>query len=71
MSVDRPDYSVSCQAAIVLGRRYTSLLFGVKAADPASFAGVVAILPSVALAASYVPAVRATRVDPVVVLRSE
>ena len=63
--------AIGIPIALVLGRLYTSLLFGVTAADPVNFLGVVAILSSVALAASYVPAVRATRVDPIVVLRSE
>jgi putative ABC transport system permease protein len=63
--------AVGIPFAVLLGRLYTILLFGVNAADPANFAGVIAILSAVALAASYVPAVRATRVDPIVVLRSE
>src|SRR5262249_17454972 len=58
-------------ASTIVGRLYASLLFGVQPADAATFAGVVAILSTVALAATYVPALRATRVDPIVVLRSE
>ncbi|HTS30000.1 MAG TPA: ABC transporter permease [Bryobacteraceae bacterium] len=63
--------AVGIPAAAALGRLYASLLFGVTPADPATMAGVAALLSLVALAASYVPAARATRVDPVVVLRSE
>ena len=49
----------------------SSLLFNVKATDPATFAIVALILMAVALVASFVPAYRATRVDPVNALRQE
>ncbi|MEO8076067.1 MAG: hypothetical protein ABI818_07040 [Acidobacteriota bacterium] len=49
----------------------TSLLFDTKPGDPATFALVPVILSAVAAIASYVPGRRATRVDPVVALRSE
>jgi ABC-type lipoprotein release transport system permease subunit len=48
-----------------------ALLFGVSASDPATLAGVTALVTVVAAAASLVPAVRATRVDPLTVLRDE
>ena len=66
-------------AGVVLGvigaaattRVMTTLLFGVTPTDPSTFASIAGILMATALAGSYVPARRATRVDPMATLRSE
>ena len=58
-------------AAWALARGMSSLLFGVSAADPLTYAGVCAALAAAAAVASYVPARRATAVDPVDALRAD
>jgi len=58
-------------AAIALTRLMTSLLFEVSAVDPLTYVAVCASLAAAALLASYLPALRATMVNPVTALRAE
>jgi ABC-type antimicrobial peptide transport system permease subunit len=62
---------IGIPAAIAVSRLLTSLLFGVRATDPAVFASVAFLVTTVALAACWIPAWRATRVAPTEALRAE
>ncbi len=63
--------AIGAGASWVLAQGASGLLFGVSATDPATFAGMLIVLTVVAMVAGYLPARRASRIDPMVALRSE
>jgi putative ABC transport system permease protein len=63
--------AIGCVCALPASRTLAGLLFSTSATDPMTFAVVIILLIAVAVVASLVPAVRATRIDPIAALRSE
>jgi len=62
---------IGIAGALVLTRAMQSMLFGISATDPIALLAVALLLGLAALLASYLPARRATKVDPIVALRHE
>jgi predicted permease len=62
---------IGLASASVLTRVMASLLFGISATDPATFASICVVMVGVAALANYIPALRATKVDPIVALQAQ
>lgn len=62
---------IGIPSALLASRLFSSMLFGLKGTDPASMLIVIAVLLAITLLASYIPARRATKVDPMIALRYE
>ncbi|HEY4677323.1 MAG TPA: ABC transporter permease [Candidatus Angelobacter sp.] len=62
---------IGIPSAILASRLFSSMLFGLKGTDPVSMLLVIAVLLAITLVASYIPARRATKVDPMIALRYE
>jgi ABC-type antimicrobial peptide transport system permease subunit len=62
---------IGVAASLLLTRSLSKMLYGVQAGDPFTFGAMAAVLMAAALLGCYVPAVRATRVNPIVALKTE
>jgi putative ABC transport system permease protein len=62
---------IGLPSAFILTRVMSSLLFGISATDPITFLSISLVVLAVALLASYIPALRATKVDPMIALRAQ
>jgi ABC-type antimicrobial peptide transport system permease subunit len=71
MLVAAAGIGIGLAGAFALSRLLASLLFGIQPRDPLTFTSVAVVLTAVAFAACLVPAIRASRVDPIVALRDE
>jgi predicted permease len=71
MSLALAGVAIGLAGAFALTRFLQSLLFGINATDPFTFVGIALLLSAIALVASYIPARRAARVDPMISLRDE
>jgi putative ABC transport system permease protein len=71
MSVAAVGGAIGVAGALAISRLMAGLLFGVKATDPLTFVAVAATLGAVALVACYIPARRATKIDPLEALRGD
>jgi putative ABC transport system permease protein len=63
--------AIGVAGSLVASRLMTKLVYGVSVTDPLTYVGVAALLAAVALVASYIPAHRATRIDPLVAMRAD